>query len=265
LNEVRDVITTEPIPTTRQFHVALQPEHEPVQQDQQKRQQYQSIQRHREPVQQYQTIQHQVPVQQYQQDQHYQIVQPHQASVQQYQPDQNYQVPVQQYQPDEKYQSVERFRVTDQTSLPSEEQPQYDADDPERGEESQFTTRTLAANFNNAIPNVAKSSSTQLEVTTEVPVLTEEVESTTEALVPTTEAAPLMLTALPDLRTTTESSTVCEPFTSALGFRKTNPPGYNSNHLFMYALASYFFSVCLPLLPFSISRTIYLATEPLTH
>jgi hypothetical protein len=95
-------------------------------------------------------------------------------------------------------------------SLPSDNQPQYEADDLERGEESQWSTRTLTLNSSNAIPNADKSSTTQVEVTTtDAPVTTEEAEIITETNVPTTEAAPLMLTAFPDMNTTTETSTVC--------------------------------------------------------
>ncbi|PNF35555.1 hypothetical protein B7P43_G04091 [Cryptotermes secundus] len=242
LNEVPDVFTTEVIPTARGIQISVQPQYDPVLQTQQKQQHHQSVEHYREPVQHYQPHeeyqaiqQHQVPVQQYQLDQHYQAIQRHQEPVQQHQLDQQYQaiqrhqepvqqhqldqhyhsipqhqVPVQQYRPSEQYhqqhQSVEHLRVADQTSLPSGNQARYGANDPERGEESQWSTRTLVHNSSNVIPNVSKYSNTQLEVATEVSVTTEGADSTTGTIASTTEAAPLLLTTLPGFSTTTEIS-----------------------------------------------------------
>jgi hypothetical protein len=98
--------------------------------------------------------------------------------------------------------------VTDQISLPSDNQPQYGFNDPESGEESQWSGRTQPFSSNNAIPNVTKSIATLLDVTMEGPERTEEADSTTETIVSTTEAANLILTALPDISTTSEKSTV---------------------------------------------------------
>jgi hypothetical protein len=105
--------------------------------------------------------------------------------------------------------------VEDQTSLPSDNQPQYGANDPERGEESQWPSRTLAHNSSNVIPNVSKYSNTQLEVATEAPLTTQGADSTRGTVVSTTEAVPLMLTVLPDLSTTTELITVREVVSSS--------------------------------------------------
>lgn len=105
--------------------------------------------------------------------------------------------------------------MADQTSLPSGNQPQYGANDPERGEESQWSTRTLVHNSSNVIPNVSKYGNTQLELAMEVSVTTEGAESTAGTIVSTTEAAPLMLTTLPDFSTTTEISSVREGASSS--------------------------------------------------
>jgi hypothetical protein len=170
-------------------------------------------------------MQQQVNVQQHQPDQQYQAIQRQQEPVQTHQLETHYQsipqhqVPIQQYRPSEQYhqqyQSVERLRVEDQTSLPSDNQPQYGANDPEHGEESQWSTRTLAHNSSNVIPNVSKYSNTQLEVATEASVMTQGEDSTTGTVISTTEEAPLMLTVLPDLSTTTQLSTVCEAVSSS--------------------------------------------------
>jgi hypothetical protein len=231
LNEVPDVFTTEVTPTVREIQLSVQPQYDQVQQTQQKHQHYQSAERHREPVQHYRphedypTIQQQVNGQQHQSGQQYQAIQEYQEPVQTYQLEKHYhsipqhQIPVQQYRPSEQYhqqyQSAERLRVEDQTSVPSDNQPKYDANDPEHGEESQWSTRTLAHNSSNVIPVVSKYSNTQLEVASEASVTTQGEDSTTRTVVSTTEAAPLMLTVLPDLSTTTQLNTVRETVSSS--------------------------------------------------
>jgi hypothetical protein len=80
--------------------------------------------------------------------------------------------------------------------------------DPESGEESQWSGRTQPSISSNAIPNVTKSIATLLEVTTKGPEITKEADSATETVVSTTEAANLLLTALPNISTTTENTTV---------------------------------------------------------
>jgi hypothetical protein len=200
------------------MRISVQPQYDSVYQAEQKEQHYQSGERHREPVQhyrpheQYQAMQHQVHVQQYQPDQQYQAIEQHQDPVQKHQLDKHYQsvpqhqVPVQLYRPSEhyhqQYQSAEHLRVEDQTSLPSDKQPQYGASDPEHGEESHWPTRTMAHNSSNVILDVSKYSSIQREVATEVSVTTQGADIITETIISTTEAAPLMLTMLPDLSTT---------------------------------------------------------------
>jgi hypothetical protein len=206
LNEVSDVFTTESVLTTQHFHASVQPEYDLPQQYRSK---YQLIQRHREPAEQYQP------------DQQHQSIQRHREPVGQYNHDQQYQTthrqqePIPQDLPAKYYQSTPQEQVplqqhvADQTSLPSDTQPQYEPDDLERGEESQWSTRTLVLNSSNAIPSADKPSTTQMAVTTtHVPVTTQEPDIVTEATVPTTEVAPLMLTAFPDVATTTETSTV---------------------------------------------------------
>ena len=206
INEVPDAFTTEAIPITHGGQFALQPEYVASQQYQP----YQSIQRTREPLQQ----------QQQQLDQHYQTVQRQQETVQSYVPEQYYQsipsnsqLPVQQYRPHEQhdlqqYVSVERSKVTDQISLPSDTQPLFGFNDPETGEESQWSGRTQPFISSNAIPNVTKSIATLLEVTTKGPEITEEADSATETVLSTTEAANLLLTTLPNIITITEKTTV---------------------------------------------------------
>ena len=213
INEVPDAFTTEVIPTTHGVQFALQPEYDESQQYQPKRQPYQSIQRTREPLQQQQQQQQQL-------DQHYQTVQRQHETVQPYVPEQYYQpippnsqLPVQQYRPHEQqyqqqYLSVERSKVTDQISLPSDAQPLFGFNDPERGEESQWSGRTQPFISSNAIPNVTKSIATLLEVTTKGPETTEEADSSTETVLSTTEAANLLLTTLPNISITTEKTTV---------------------------------------------------------
>jgi hypothetical protein len=98
--------------------------------------------------------------------------------------------------------------VTDQISLPSDTKPLFGFNDPESGEESQWSGRTQPFISSNAIPNVTKSIATLLEGTTNGPAMTEEAESATEIVVSTTEAATLLLTALPNITTTTEKTTV---------------------------------------------------------
>jgi hypothetical protein len=212
INEVPDAFTTEVIPTTHGIQFALQPEYDTSQQYQPKRQPYQSIQRIREQQQQQQ--------QQPQLDQYYQTVQRQQETVQSYVPEQHYQsippnshLPVQQYRPHEQqnqqqYQFIERSKVTDQISLPSGTKPLLGFNDPESGEESQWSGRTQPFISSNAIPNVTKSIATLLEVTTEGPEITEEADSATETVVSATESATLLLSALPNISTTTEKTTV---------------------------------------------------------
>ena len=207
INEVPDAFTTEVIPTTHGIQFALQPEYETSHQYQPKPQPYQSIQRNREPLQQHQL------------DQHYQTIQRQQGTVPPYGPEQHYQsispnshLPFQQYrtqdQQDQHYLTGERSGVTDQISLPSDTQPLFGFNDPESGEESQWSRKTQPFISSNAIPNVTKSIATLLEVTTKRPERTEEADNTTETVVSNTEALNLMLTALPDINTTTEKSTV---------------------------------------------------------
>jgi hypothetical protein len=103
--------------------------------------------------------------------------------------------------------------VADQASRPTGSQPQYETDDLERGQESQWSTRSQALNSKNAIPNDDKSSTTQMQVTTaESPVTTEEAEVIIETTVPTTEAA------VSEISTTAENSTVCTTLIPVLGF-----------------------------------------------
>ncbi|KAJ4433551.1 hypothetical protein ANN_15860 [Periplaneta americana] len=235
LNEVPYEFTTEIVPTTRRYQL----EYDPVQQYQPRRHQYQSIQRHQQD-QQYQQNQQDDQYQRYQQDQQddqYQRYQQNQkedeyqqnqkgGQYQQNQKDDQYQQnqkgdQYQRYQqnpqddqyqqfPDnqqyyqdqqyQQYQTVERYHPTDQTSLPSDSRPHYATDDPEHGAESQWSTRTLAANSSNAIPVVAKSES----ITTEQP--------TTEAAITTTEATPpLVLTPSPAVSTTAETTETSKP------------------------------------------------------
>lgn len=206
-NEVPDAFTTESVPTTRGTQFALQPEYDTSLQYQPKRQPYQPIERTREPIQHYQP------------DQYYQTIQRQQGTVLQYEPGKYYQstprgsqLPIQQYQPEEQqnqqYLSVERSRVTDQISLPSDNRPQYGFNDPESGAESQWSGRTQTFNSSNAIPDVTKSIATLLEVTTVGSEMTEEAESTTETTLSTTDTATFMLTALPSVSTTTVKSMV---------------------------------------------------------
>lgn len=122
----------------------------------------------------------------------YQSIQRHRQSEDQYLPDIRQPTPPQS-------EALGHLRVPDQMSLSSDNQPQYEADDLERGEESQWSTRTAALKAANAIQNADKSSTTQLEaVTADTPVTT-----TDDA-----EAALLMLTPSPDVRTSADPSTV---------------------------------------------------------
>ncbi|XP_021930722.1 uncharacterized protein LOC110835120 isoform X2 [Zootermopsis nevadensis] len=121
----------------------------------------------------------------------YQSIQRHRQSEDQYLPDIRQPTPPQ-------TEALGHLRVPDQMSLSSDNQPQYEADDLERGEESQWSTRTAALKAANAIQNAEKSSTTQIEaVTADTPVTT-----TDDA-----EAALLMLTASPDVRTSADPST----------------------------------------------------------
>ena len=249
INEVPDAFTTEVIPTTHGIQFAVQPEYDTSQQYQPKRQQYQSIQRTREPLQ--QQHHHQI-------DQHYQTVQRQQETVQPYVPAQHYQsippssqLPGQQYRPHEQqdqqhYLSVERSKVTDQISLPSDTKPIFGFNDPESGEESQWSGRTQPFISSNDIPNVTKSIATLLEVTTKGTEMTEEAESATETVASTTEAANLLLTALPNISITTEKTTVSVAV-FVFFLRRTRPV-----HLFYVPLHSLVLLFYL-LIPFQLS------------
>jgi len=105
--------------------------------------------------------------------------------------------------------------VTDQISLPSNTQPLFGFNDPESGEESQWSGRTQPFIPSNAIPNVTKSIATLLDVTTKGPETTDEADSATETVLSTTEAANLLLTTLPSISTTTEKTTVSVPVRGA--------------------------------------------------
>jgi hypothetical protein len=135
-------------------------------------------------------------------------------------------------------------------SLPSDTQPLFGFNDPESGEESQWSGRTQPFISSNAIPNVTKSIATLLEVTTQGPERTEEADSSTETAVSTTEAANLMLTALPDSSTTTEKTTVSVAVTPFFFFfRRTRQVRLFSVPL--HSLVLLFFLLISFKLPFS--------------